>query len=200
MVATITAITTTPHASHPDPDITEKLRALQSRIQVWIKPTDRILTDADAYEYDCFRADRTSDHISFNWGLALLLFSSLSTAVTYYTCLLLASGRINAYLAANKGDKEAVFLNELASVVAFHLVAFPAVAAVLGNRRVRRVCAVVVIYCLLALGLAGAWWWVVARDAARGGAMPGRMFCLGLRPFGIAIADSVGSVANSDPV
>ncbi|KAF3934177.1 hypothetical protein ABW20_dc0104642 [Dactylellina cionopaga] len=88
-------------STNPDPSVTEKLRKLQSRVQVWVKPTDRILTDAEAYEYDRYKSQRLSGAIPFHWAFSLTVYGILVGA-----------------------------------------------------------CAEIVGYCLLALGLAGVWWWM----------------------------------------
>ncbi|KAK6338852.1 hypothetical protein TWF696_009660 [Orbilia brochopaga] len=185
------AASTTTTLTHSDPDITAKLRSLQSRVQVWIKPTDRILTDADAYEYDCYRAERKSDGISFNWGVALIIFAVLLGGSSYYTCLLLVSGRVNGYLLDDAEDiVDGTLLGELISVVAFHLSVFPAVAMFLGNRKVRNATLMIGGYCVLGLALAGIWWWkLFGEPAAVKNDM--HLMCVRLRPFGVGMAADV---------
>ncbi|KAF3939134.1 hypothetical protein ABW19_dt0202902 [Dactylella cylindrospora] len=141
-------------APHLDPDICEKLRQLQSRVQVWIKPTDRILTDADAYEYDIYRAEQKSGKISTQWAFLLLVFGFLASVFTYYTCFMMVSGQIDMYLAESESKT-------LFSLLGFHLFVFPGFAVVMGNNRVRKACGKIVGYCLLALMAAGVWWKVV---------------------------------------
>ncbi|KAF3913989.1 hypothetical protein ABW21_db0208444 [Orbilia brochopaga] len=181
--------------AHPDPDITAKLRNLQSRVQVWVKPTDRILTDADAYEYDCYRAERKSDGISFHWGVTLTIFAALTGAATYYACLLLVSDRINGYLADDSdGLSGGLVLGELISVMAFHLGVFPTFALFLGNQKVKRITMLVMGYCLLGLGLAAFWWWAVFGGPTATEKSMGLM-CMRMRPFGVGM---VGGVSFSD--
>ncbi|KAK6539405.1 hypothetical protein TWF694_009630 [Orbilia ellipsospora] len=150
-------------SKEPEPDITAQLRALQSRAQIWVKPTDHILTDADAYEYDIYLAQKNSYKISFSWGITLAIYAILSGGLTYYTCLLIVSGKINsnANINANQALLEELRLGNIVSVMGFHLCMFPMVVMVRGNGMVRWACAQIVGSCVLALIAATGWWWVV---------------------------------------
>ncbi|KAF3201898.1 hypothetical protein TWF106_000861 [Orbilia oligospora] len=145
------------HKADEDPTIVETLRKLQSRVQVWVKPTDRILTDADAYEYDLYRAEKISGKVSFQWGLSLTIFGILAGSITYYTCWQLVTGNLAK---VEHGWGGWLFPNDVAglvSVILFHLLSFPGVVIVKGNRKVRRVCGEIVGYCVLSLVLAALW-------------------------------------------
>ncbi|KAK6520197.1 hypothetical protein TWF506_000480 [Arthrobotrys conoides] len=166
-----------------DPTIVETLRKLQSRVQVWVKPTDRILTDADAYEYDLYRAEKASGEVSFQWGLTLTIFGILAGSITYYTCWQLVSGNL-AKMDHTWGGW--MFPNDIAglvSVMLFHLLGFPGVVMIKGNQKVRRVCGEIVGYCILSLILAGAWSTMLFR--ANGSK---RILTFEFMPFKIGIA------------
>ncbi|KAK6522677.1 hypothetical protein TWF281_002113 [Arthrobotrys megalospora] len=173
------------HTPDSDPTIVETLRKLQSRVQVWVKPTDRILTDADAYEYDIYRAEKTSGKVSFQWGLSLTIFGILAGSLTYYTCCLLVSGKI-ATLSYGWGGW--LFshddLSGLISIMGFHLLVFPGFAMVKGNKRVKRVVGEIVGYCLAALTLAGIWSGILFS----GQTDSGRVLFIDFRPFKVGFA------------
>ncbi|KAF3921581.1 hypothetical protein AA313_de0204880 [Arthrobotrys entomopaga] len=174
-------------SNDPDPDITSQLRALQSRAQIWVKPTDRILTDADAYEYDIYLAQKRSHKISFHWGLTLTIFTILSGGLTYYTCLLIVSGKINSdadIIGKQQAIVDGLGFGNLVSVMGFHLCVFPAVVMVRGNSMARRACAQIVASCVLALVAATGWWWVVF-GIGRSVTGDASGVCLKFKPFGI---------------
>ncbi|KAK6496714.1 hypothetical protein TWF481_001702 [Arthrobotrys musiformis] len=172
------------HKSEEDPTIVETLRKLQSRVQVWVKPTDRILTDADAYEYDLYQAEKTSGKVSFQWGLSLSIFGILAGSLTYYTCWLLVSGKLATL---DKGWGGWLFEHDdvggLFSALVFHLCAFPAFSMMKGNKKVKKICGEIVGYCLLALVLSAVW-----SSVLFGGKSPGRVVFVDFRPFKVAYA------------
>ncbi|KAK6344879.1 hypothetical protein TWF718_006831 [Orbilia javanica] len=171
------------HTTESDPTIVETLRKLQSRVQIWVKPTDRVLTDADAYEYDLYRAEKASGNVSFQWGLSLTIFGILTGSLTYYTCWMLVSGKLATL---DYGWGGPLFQNDvggLASLMLFHLLVFPGFVMIKGNIKVKRACGEIVGYCLLALVLAAVW-----SSMLFGGKGSGRIFFFDFRPFKIGFA------------